>query len=71
MEGEKGILSNVRSFDYKSKIIDKCLNDLYDFVMNQSFNITPDMKYGTINPQRQKVTFQKIFNNYSKLFVYL
>lgn len=55
----KDCISNIRIFEYKSRIINKCLNDIFDFITNQSFNTTPDMKFGAINPQRQKVLIKK------------
>jgi hypothetical protein len=55
MEAEKSFKSNFKIFESKSKNVEKCLNSLFHFLTNQSFNITPDMKFGKANSQRQKV----------------
>lgn len=57
MEAEKCFTTNFKIFEYKTKNLEKCLNSLFNFLTNQSFNITPDMKFGTANAQRQKVKF--------------
>ena len=62
MDGDKNYQANYKVFDYKTKNVEICLNNLFDFVTNQIFNITPDMKFGTVNPQRQQVFLQLFFN---------
>lgn len=42
----------------KFRVVNKCLNELNMFTLNEILNTSPDQKYGMVNSYRQKVIFK-------------